>query len=214
VKFVRPSHATIVAYLALFVALGGSAVAVTHLGKNSVGPKQLRKNAVTTVKIKKGAVTAAKVRAGSLTGAQIDSATLGIVPTAQTANAIATPEGWHQIGAPGEPGFTSSWSNAGSTAYPPAAFYKDHEGIVHLRGVVKNTGTGSVPFVLPAGYRPGQGIAYYYLILCSGGTDCTGKLGGSAAVIGPGFPGADPGSISLPEGALVSLSEISFRAEA
>jgi hypothetical protein len=39
----RPSHATVVAYLALFVALGGSAYAVGNLGKNTVGSKQLRR---------------------------------------------------------------------------------------------------------------------------------------------------------------------------
>lgn len=49
----RPSHATVIAYLSLFVALGGTAIAAGALEKNSVGPKQLRKNAVTTAKIKR-----------------------------------------------------------------------------------------------------------------------------------------------------------------
>lgn len=78
----RPSHATIVAYLALFVALSGTAIAASQLPKNSVGPKQLRPNAVTGAKIKNGAITAAKVRADGLTGAQIDESTLGQVPSA------------------------------------------------------------------------------------------------------------------------------------
>lgn len=34
-----PSHSTVIAYLALFVALGGTAYAATQLPKNSVGPK-------------------------------------------------------------------------------------------------------------------------------------------------------------------------------
>jgi uncharacterized protein YjbI with pentapeptide repeats len=75
-KLVRPSHATVVAYLALFVALGGGALAATNLAKNSVGAKQLRKNAVTGPKIKNGAVSGAKVADGSLTGADVQNQSL------------------------------------------------------------------------------------------------------------------------------------------
>jgi hypothetical protein len=46
----------LIAYLALFVALGGTSYAAISLPKNSVGSRQ----------IKRGAVTSAKVRAGSL----------------------------------------------------------------------------------------------------------------------------------------------------
>jgi hypothetical protein len=83
----------VVAYLALFVALGGSALAVSHLGKNSVGSKQLKKNAVTETKIKNEAVTAAKVKKGTLTGAQIDASTLGTVPAATRAGDATTLSG-------------------------------------------------------------------------------------------------------------------------
>ena len=76
-KLGRPNHATVVAYLALFIALGGSAYAVGNLGKNTVGPKQLKKNSVTTAKIKKEAVTAGKVKKGTLTGTQVKASTLG-----------------------------------------------------------------------------------------------------------------------------------------
>jgi hypothetical protein len=47
----RPTHATVVAYLALFVALGGSAIAVTRVGTND-----LMRGAVTSSKIKDHAV--------------------------------------------------------------------------------------------------------------------------------------------------------------
>jgi hypothetical protein len=86
----RPSHATIVAYLALFAALGGTAFAASQLPRNSVGAKQLKPNAVTAAKIKTGAVTAAKVRANALTGEQIDESKLGQVPSAATAGSAAT----------------------------------------------------------------------------------------------------------------------------
>ena len=94
-KIKRPSHATVIACLALFLALGGGAMAASHLGKNSVGAKQLKANAVTTKKIKKeavtrkkikkGAVNASKVEEHSLTGTQINLSTLGTVPSANTA---------------------------------------------------------------------------------------------------------------------------------
>ena len=43
----RPSHATVVAYLALFAALGGSAYAISK-----VGTKDLKRGAVTSAKIR------------------------------------------------------------------------------------------------------------------------------------------------------------------
>jgi hypothetical protein len=52
-RFRRPSHATVVAYLALFAALGGTAVAVSK-----VGTKDLKSGAVTSPKIKNHTVRA------------------------------------------------------------------------------------------------------------------------------------------------------------
>jgi hypothetical protein len=63
----RPSGATLIAVVALFVALGGTGYAAFSLPKNSVGSKQLKKNAVTTRKIKNRAVTAGKINTSGLT---------------------------------------------------------------------------------------------------------------------------------------------------
>jgi hypothetical protein len=73
----------VVALLALFIALTGTAYAA--LGKNSVGPKQLKSKAVTSGKIANNAVTSAKVANGSLTGQDINVKALGTVPTATEA---------------------------------------------------------------------------------------------------------------------------------
>jgi hypothetical protein len=54
------SYANVIATIALFVALGGAAIAA-GLPKNSVGPKQLKRGAVTAAKLKRGAVTAGKI---------------------------------------------------------------------------------------------------------------------------------------------------------
>jgi hypothetical protein len=51
-KIRRPSAATVIACLALAVALGGTSYAAVSLPKNSVGTRQLKKNAVTSVKVK------------------------------------------------------------------------------------------------------------------------------------------------------------------
>ncbi|HKZ13752.1 MAG TPA: hypothetical protein VJL81_07905 [Solirubrobacterales bacterium] len=56
----RLTYANVIASLALFVALGGSAVAA-GLAKNSVGPNQLKKGAVSAPKLAKQAVTSGKI---------------------------------------------------------------------------------------------------------------------------------------------------------
>lgn len=56
----RLTYANVIASLALFVALGGSAVAA-GLAKNSVGPNQLKKGAVGASKLAKQAVTSGKI---------------------------------------------------------------------------------------------------------------------------------------------------------
>src|SRR6478672_4280945 len=170
-KTTRPSHATVVAYVALFVALGAGAMAASHLGKNTVGTKQLKKNAVTTAKIKNEAVTAAKVKKGTLTGTQINASTLGTVPTAdrantaEKANTLAAPEDWHQVGAPGEPRFLNSWKNLSTPG--AVAFYKDHEGVVHLRGEAFEGEPETPIFQLPSGYRPARHEVLGFAAPCS-----------------------------------------------
>ena len=70
-KLRRPGHGTVVAYLALFIALGGSAYAASHLGSKTVGTKQLKGGAVTAAKLKKNAVTLAKIKNGAVDGSKI-----------------------------------------------------------------------------------------------------------------------------------------------
>lgn len=54
------SYSNVIATIALFIALGGAAVAA-GLPKNSVGANQLKKGAVTAAKLKKAAVTSGKL---------------------------------------------------------------------------------------------------------------------------------------------------------
>jgi hypothetical protein len=82
-----PAPATLIALVALFVAVGGTTYAATSLPANSVGTRQLRSGAVTTRTLHAGAVTGSKVAPNSLTGTQINSTTLGTVPSAAHAAA-------------------------------------------------------------------------------------------------------------------------------
>jgi hypothetical protein len=54
------NYANVIATIALFVALGGAAVAA-GLPKNSVGKRQIKRGAVTAAKLKRGAVTSGKI---------------------------------------------------------------------------------------------------------------------------------------------------------
>jgi len=171
----RLTYANVMATIAVFIALGGGAYAASQLPKNSVGPKQLRKNAVTKRKVRKNAISTPKILNGAVTGAKVDESTLGTVPSAQiatTANAanvansasvagsLESAEAWREVGAPGEPAFLNGWGNVATKKGPPpeaAGFFKDHEGVVHLKGIVSGPTEGSVVFVLPSGYRPAAG---------------------------------------------------------
>jgi hypothetical protein len=64
------SYSNVIATIALFVALGGAAVAA-GLPKNSVGPKQLKRGAVTAAKIRKAAVTAGKLAQKSVVAGKL-----------------------------------------------------------------------------------------------------------------------------------------------
>ena len=161
----------VVACIALAVALGGTSYAAIKLPRNSVGTRQLKNNAVTSPKVKNN----------SISGTDVNEASLGTVPSATTATNAAnaasaanadkldnidstgfvrpgSEEGWHEIGAPGQPPFQNGWKNESPNYESTAAFYKDPLDVVHLKGVVKD-GTATV-FTLPAGYRPTKGSCW------------------------------------------------------
>ena len=68
---------------------------------------------------------------------------------------------WHEIGAVGEPAFTNSWANLGSS-WTTAAFRITSDGWVHLKGLIAS-GSGAA-FTLPVGYRPARG--YFAPTIC------------------------------------------------
>jgi hypothetical protein len=78
---------------------------------------------------------------------------------------------WLLIGGAGQPSFQNSWVNFGG-AFPSARFRKNAEGRVTLSGVVKKSGSWSVPetiFTLPTGFRPDEQLMM--------GVKCRGATG-------------------------------------
>jgi hypothetical protein len=89
------SYANIMATVAVFLALGGSAYAVS-LGKNAVRSKNIAKGAVKTSDIAKGAVTAAKLHSGAIPASAIPDGSItaakiapDAVGAAQLGNVVA-----------------------------------------------------------------------------------------------------------------------------
>jgi hypothetical protein len=61
-----PKHSTVVAYVALFIALGGTSYAAVKLPKNSVGANQIKANAVGSSEVKNGTLRKGDFKAGDL----------------------------------------------------------------------------------------------------------------------------------------------------
>jgi hypothetical protein len=95
-------RANIVAYLSLFVALGGSSYAATRLAAGSVTARSIAAHAVTHTKLAPSSVDAANVVDGSLTRADFKAGALGstgLKGGASGAQGVAGP-----AGPPGQPG--------------------------------------------------------------------------------------------------------------
>ena len=65
-KLLAHIRANVIAYLALFIALGGTSYAAITLPRNSVGTKQLRSNAVTSGKVRNGSLRLSDFQSGAL----------------------------------------------------------------------------------------------------------------------------------------------------
>ena len=84
----RPSPSTIIACIALFVALGGTSVAAVAV--NSVGKAQIRANAVGASEIRTGAAAKSEVKTGAVGKSEI--ATNGVGASEARNNAIDSDE--------------------------------------------------------------------------------------------------------------------------
>ena len=74
----KPSAATVIATLALFVALGGTGYAAGVLAPNSVGSAQIKDGAVQSSDIKDGAIGSSDIANGAIDGAAIKSGSIEV----------------------------------------------------------------------------------------------------------------------------------------
>ena len=84
----RLSYAKVVATLALFVALGGTATAVVTLPRDSVGAVQIRQDGVRSPEIREDAVRSPEIRADAVRSSEIRNESIllaDIAPGARTA---------------------------------------------------------------------------------------------------------------------------------
>lgn len=61
--------------------------------------------------------------------------------------------------------FNSGWSNY--AGFVPCQYMKDTQGFVHIRGLAQGGNVGTVPFALPAGFRPSG--SEIFIICCNAG---------------------------------------------
>jgi hypothetical protein len=78
----RLTYSNVIATMALFIALGGVAVAATQLPRNSVGTRQIKRGAVTSAKLAKKSVISGKLGPNSVGPGNIGN---GAVTTAKLA---------------------------------------------------------------------------------------------------------------------------------
>ena len=104
-RFLSHFKTNLIAYLSLFVALGGTSYAAFSLPANSVGTRQLRSGAVTTKKLANGSITPPKLNSSDIAGsiamwARI-SATGNVIVSRPHAQVI----GWNSATASGRIGW-------------------------------------------------------------------------------------------------------------
>jgi hypothetical protein len=179
----RPSPSMAIALLALFIALSGTTYAAT--GGNFILGQPNSANSVTALTANNAgkALNVTQQNTGAGATALGLNVPAGKPPFAvnsgtKVANLNAdkidnldssvfarkASEPWHEVGAAGQPPFVcvfGCFANFGSP-HNTAGFYKDSLGIVHLKGLVKWTGSttlagtcdGWIVFFLPTGYQP------------------------------------------------------------
>jgi hypothetical protein len=215
----RLTYANVMATIAVFVALGGSSYAAIKVsGKNvkdrSLTGRDVKKNSLTGKEIKEsrlGEVPRARSATSAGTAATAGTAgsasTAGSADTANTASNLAPGEAFHEVGAPGEPAFENGCTNLSGSTRNTVGFYKDHEGVVHLKGWVSCPGTDIAAFQLPEGYRPATGKALALVGAATGGDGQT-----TYNVNGSGLGSSVDGAVASAAANQYSLDGGTFRA--
>jgi hypothetical protein len=154
----RPAPGTVIALVAVVLAMSGFAVAATNFGGGVIhgcvvkrGEEKGVLRVVHATKCPKGQQAITFNQEGPAGPAGKPG-----TPGAAAANpSLPQLEAVHFIDAPGEPAF--EFGAGDSSGGPRAGFYKDQLGIVHLQGEV-DSDVGAVIFLLPPGFRPADQV--------------------------------------------------------
>ena len=112
----KPPAATVIATLALFVALGGTGYAAAALAPNSVGSAQIKEGAVQSSDIRDGAVDSSDIANGAINGDDIKSGSIQVSDLSKGAmNGLDGKDGAQgPVGPAGPKGETGAQGPAGS----------------------------------------------------------------------------------------------------
>jgi hypothetical protein len=130
-----------------------------------------------------------------------------------------TQEGWHIVGAAGEPAYKNGWGRHDPVNYTPE-FRKRPDGVVQLRGIIRGGAADTVAFTLPVGYRPDQTLyvtaladtAYAgggatYMIIGTGGDVAPHNGGGAPQWFSLAETDLDTGQLTFPAAVVQVLQE-------
>jgi hypothetical protein len=180
--------------------LAADSLGAADLAPNSAGNSEIATGAVSTDEIFFSAVNGSKVENESLDGSDIQNL---------DGASIQGPEGWHQIGDPGEPAFQAGWQ-AGPlllNEVGPGFYYDAVSRRVHLRGqLTGGNGTSTCAFELPFNRLPDSTMSYVAYL----GTSNTGHTA-DFVLVRVGVTGVCVNRNSINTGAHISLDGISWR---
>jgi hypothetical protein len=214
----RPSPALVVAFVALFVALGGvsyglatgsidsreiadNTIRSKDIRDNSVYSRDLRNNDIRDIDIRNGTIKGRDIARATITGDNVNMPKLGQVPDSAALGGVAAKdyaraaEAVKPVGSGAEPAFAPGVGAAGGGALAPG-FWLTGGGSVELQGSVSGPAGGGPLFTLPDGYRPAGSARFIVPAAGAGTTTVTVAANGVVSA-------ADPDA---------SLDGISFRA--
>ena len=213
----RNRHATVVAYLALFVALGGSAYAVTKITS-----KQIKNNTIKSIDVKDRSLLSQDFKPGQLpAGAQGPKGDTG--PPGQ--NGTNGTDG--QVGAPGQPGapgtaagyarITTSLFTASNPdrvvdgndvviTNPPRS-----KGVLSVRQHVTGTGPTTTKYCFDLTFNPELAVGSAFLSNGAFVSTSTARDSGLSSTQVTGCPASEPDAAAITyDAASNSHNDVSF----
>ena len=166
----RPSPATVISCIALFVSLGGVSYGVAtgfidtrEIKDETIRSKDVRNNALLTQDIRNNEVRGRDIRnstvisgdvgLNSLTGSDVLESSLSRVPEADTLDGIDS-TGFVPADVVGFAPVPFGPAGGSAAGEPAAAFDVDPLGFTHLQGVLTANGGAGALGILPPGSRP------------------------------------------------------------